>query len=56
MAVGPPPPPTQAPALKAPVRDGAFYDALGDEMLEMAKRLKTIAGEMKNAGEIIDDK
>jgi hypothetical protein len=56
MAVGPPPPPTQPPALKSVVRDGAFYDALGEEMLEMAKRLKSIAGEMKNAGEIIDDK
>lgn len=53
MAVGPPPPSTSARIL---LRDGAFYDALGEEMLVMARRLKSIAGEMKNAGEIIDDK
>ena len=56
MAVGPPPPPTQPPGLKGAVRDGAFYDTLGEEMISMARRLKSIAGEMKNAGQIIDDK
>lgn len=53
MAVGPPPP---ASSLKAVVRDGAYYDGLAEEMLVMAERMKAIAGELKNAGEIIDDK
>lgn len=52
MAVAPPPPPSSSNAV---IRDGAFYDALGDEALAMAERMKAIAGELKNAGQVIDD-
>lgn len=52
MAVAPPPPSPQ----RSVVRDGAFYDALGEEALAIANRLKEIAGELKNAGEMIDGK
>lgn len=53
MAVGPPPPP---PTQRLPVRrDRAYYAALGEEQLKIAKRLIEIAGELQNAGSIIGD-
>jgi hypothetical protein len=52
MAVGIPPPSSRS----AAPRDADHYDALGDELVAMSKRVLEIAGELKNLADIIADK
>jgi hypothetical protein len=54
MAVGPPPPPNLRGV--PPVRNAAFYRALGEEQLMLSRRLIEIAGEIQNAADVLESR